>query len=125
PRKLLDNARVLLVDGRNPATHIAAAERARAGGATGGVDARRLGGGLGELLDLSDIVIGNERFAAEFSRSSDMKRSLVELTQMGPRIPVITLGEEGAIGHEGETLVRQPALPIEIYDTNGASEVFR
>jgi len=125
PRKLLDGARMLLVDGRNPALHIAAAERARAQGVTVVLDARRLGGGMGELLDLSDIVIGNERFAAEFSHSSDMKRSLVELTQMGPRVAVITLGEEGVIALEGETLVRQPALPIEVYDTNGASEVFR
>ena len=54
-----------------------------------------------------------------------MKRSLVELTQMGPRIAVITLGEEGVIALEGETLVRQPALPIDVHDTNGASEVFR
>jgi len=125
PRKLLDGARMLLVDGRNPALHIAAAERARAQGVTVVLDARRLGGGMGELLDLSDIVIGNERFAAEFSHSSDMKRSLVELTQMGPRVAVITLGEEGVIALEGETLVRQPALPIEVYDSNGASEVFR
>jgi sugar/nucleoside kinase (ribokinase family) len=44
---------------------------------------------------------------------------------MGPKIAVITLGEEGAIGLENETLVRQPALPIEVYDTTGASEVFR
>ena len=125
PRKLLDGARMLLVDGRNPALHIAAAERARAQGVTVVLDARRLGGRMGELLDLSDIVIGNERFAAEFSHSSDMKRSLVELTQMGPRVAVITLGEEGVIALEGETLVRQPALPIEVYDSNGASEVFR
>jgi len=125
PRKLLDGARMLLVDGRNPALHIAAAERARAQGVAVVLDARRLGGGMGELIDLSDIVIGNERFAAEFSHSSDMKRSLVELTQMGPRVAVITLGEEGVIALEGETLVRQPALPIEVYDSNGASEVFR
>ena len=91
PRTLLDDARILLVDGRNPRLHIAAAERARAQGVTVVLDARRLGGGMGELLDLSDIVIGNERFAAEFSHSSDMKRSLLELTQMGPRIAVITL----------------------------------
>jgi ribokinase len=124
-RNLFDDARVLLVDGRNPATQVAAAERARALGITVLLDARRLGPGMGELLDLSDIVIGNERFAAEFSHSSDMKRSLLELTQMGPKIAVITLGEEGAIALENETLVRQPALPVEIYDTTGASEVFR
>jgi sulfofructose kinase len=125
PRNLLDDAKILLVDGRTPATHIAAAERAKALGITVLLDARRLGSGMGELIDLSDIVIGNERFAAEFSHTSDMKRSLVELTKMGPRIAVITLGEEGAIALENETLVRQPALPIEVYDTTGTSEVFR
>ena len=125
PRNLLDDAKILLVDGRTPATHIAAAERAKALGITVLLDARRLGSGMGELIDLSDIVIGNERFAAEFSHTSDMKRSLVELTKMGPRVAVITLGEEGAIALENETLVRQPALPIEVYDTTGASEVFR
>jgi len=124
-RNLFDDARVLLVDGRNPTTQVAAAERARALGITVLLDARGLGPGMGELLDVSDIVIGNERFAAEFSHSSDMKRSLLELTQMGPKIAVITLGEEGAIALENETLVRQPALPVEVYDTTGASEVFR
>lgn len=125
PRNLLDGARLLLVDGGNPAAHIAAAERAKALGISVLLDARRLGAGMGELLDLSDIVIGNERFAAEFSHSSDVKRSLVELTKMGPRIAVITLGEEGAIALEHETLVRQPALAVDAYDTTGASEVFR
>jgi ribokinase len=125
PRSLFDGARLLLVDGRAPAAHIAAAERAKALGLTVVLDARRLGTGMGELLDLSDVVIGNERFAAEFSHSSDMKRSLLEITKMGPRIAVITLGEEGAIALENETLVRQPALPIDVYDTTGASEVFR
>lgn len=125
PRNLLDDAKMLLVDGRNPTVHIAAAERARALGVTVLLDARRLGTGMGELLDLSDIVIGNERFAAEFSHSSDMKRSLVELTRMGPKIAVITQGEEGAIGLESETLVRQPALSVDVYDTTAASDVFR
>jgi sugar/nucleoside kinase (ribokinase family) len=125
PRNLFDDTRLLLVDGRNPALHIAAAERAKALGVTVMLDARRLGTGMGELIDLADIVVGNERFAAEFSHSSDMKRSLMELTKMGPRIAVITLGEEGAIGLEHETLVRQPALPVEVYDASGASEVFR
>jgi sugar/nucleoside kinase (ribokinase family) len=125
PRNLLEDAKLLLLDGRTPAAQIAAAERAKGLGLTVMLDARHLGPGMGELLDLCDIVIGNERFAAEFSHSSDMKRSLLELTKMGPRIAIITLGEEGAIGLENETLVRQPALPVEIFDTTGASEVFR
>ena len=85
------------------------------------LDARHLGPGMGELLGLCDVVIGNERFAAEFSHSADMKRSLTELVKMGPRTAVITLGEEGAIGLEADTLVRQPALEIDVIDTTGAS----
>jgi len=76
PRTLFDDARMLLVDGRTPATEIAAAEKARALGITVLLDARRLGTGMGELLDLCDVVIGNERFAAEFSHSADNKRAL-------------------------------------------------
>jgi len=125
PRNLFDEARLLVVDGRAPAPQIAAAERAKALGLTIVLDARHLGPGMGELLGLCDVVIGNERFAAEFSHSADMKRSLTELVKMGPRTAVITLGEEGAIGLESDTFVRQPALEIDVIDTTGASEVFR
>jgi sugar/nucleoside kinase (ribokinase family) len=125
PRTLFDDARALVIDGRSPAPQIAAAERAKALGLMVILDARHLGPGMGELLGLCDVVIGNERFAAEFSHSADMKRSLNELVRMGPRTAVITLGEEGAIGLEGDTLVRQPALDIDVMDTTGASEVFR
>jgi ribokinase len=125
PRSLFDDARILLVDGRAPAPQIAAAERAKAQGLMVVLDARHLGPGMGELLDLCDVVIGNERFAAEFSHSADTKRSLTELTAMGPRLAVITLGEEGSIALEGETLVRQPALDVDVLDRTGASEVFR
>jgi sugar/nucleoside kinase (ribokinase family) len=125
PRTLFDDARALIVDGRAPAPQIAAAEKAKALGLTVVLDARHLGPGMGELLGLCDVVIGNERFAAEFSHSADTKRSLTELVKMGPHVAVITLGEEGAIGLEADTLVRQPALEIDVIDTTGASEVFR
>jgi sugar/nucleoside kinase (ribokinase family) len=125
PKTLLEDAGLLLVDGRMPAAQIAAAERAGALGIPVLLDARHLGPGMGELLDLCDIVIGSERFAAELSHSSDQKRSLIELTRMGPRIAVLTLGEEGAVGLEGDTLVRQHAVAVEVRDVSGASDVFR
>jgi sugar/nucleoside kinase (ribokinase family) len=125
PRALLDDAGLLLVDGRMPAVQIAIAERARTLGVPVLLDARHLAPGMGELLDLCDVVIGSERFAAEISHTSDIRRSLMELTKMGPRVAVLTLGEEGAIGLEGGTLVRQPALEVEVQDTSGASDVFR
>jgi sugar/nucleoside kinase (ribokinase family) len=125
PKALLDGAGLLLIDGRMPSVQAAAAERARAMSIPILLDARHLGAGMGELLDLCDVVIGSERFAAEISRSSDIGRSLIELTKMGPRVAVLTLGEEGAIGLEGEKLVRQGAIDVDVQDTSGASDVFR
>src|SRR5581483_10306015 len=84
PRTLLDDAGLLLLDGRWPAVQIAAAERAKARGALVMLDARHLGPGMGELLDLCDVVIGSERFASEISHTSDVRRSLAELVRMGP-----------------------------------------
>jgi sulfofructose kinase len=125
PRVLLDGAGLLLIDGRMPAVQAAAAERARALSVPILLDARHLGPGMGELLDLCDVVIASERFAAELSHSSDIPRSLLEITKMGPRIAVVTLGEEGAVGLEGDQLVRQNAIDVDIQDTSGASDVFR
>jgi sugar/nucleoside kinase (ribokinase family) len=125
PRTLFDGASALVVDGRSPAPQIAAAEKAKALGLQVILDARHLGPGMGELLDLCDVVVGNERFAAEFSHSADTKRALTELVKMGPRTAVITLGEEGAIGLEDDQLVRRPALDLDVLDRTGASEVFR
>jgi sugar/nucleoside kinase (ribokinase family) len=125
PRELLDDAALLLVDGRVPAAQIAAAERAKALGVPVLLDARHLGPGMGELLDLSDAVIGSERFAAEVAHSSDVKRSLREIVKLGPRVAVLTLGEEGAIGLESDAIVRAAAVPVEMYDSTGSSDVFR
>jgi sugar/nucleoside kinase (ribokinase family) len=125
PRGLLEGAGLLLIDGRSPAAQAAAAERARSMSIPILLDARHLGPGMGELLGLCDVVIGSERFAAEIAHSSDIGRCLIELTKMGPRIAVVTLGEEGAVGLEGEKMVRQGAIEVDIQDTSGASDVFR
>ncbi|MEO5768140.1 MAG: PfkB family carbohydrate kinase [Polyangia bacterium] len=125
PPTLFDQVRLLYVDGEMPAAQIVAAERARARGARVILGIRRMGPGLGELLDLADAVVASERVAAEIAHSSDMERSLVELTKMGPDIAVVTLGEDGAIGLHENKLVRQQALTVKIVDVTGAGSVFR
>ena len=125
PNELLDDAALLLVDGRMPTAQIAAAERANALGIPVLLDARRLDAGMGELLALSDAVIASERFAAEVAHSSDVKLSLREMVKLGPRVAVLTLGEEGAMGLESDAIVRAAAVPVEMYDSTGSSEVFR
>jgi sugar/nucleoside kinase (ribokinase family) len=124
PAGLLKDARMLLIDGSQPALQAAIAEKARDKGITVLLNASQLSGGMGELLSLSDIVIGAERFAHELAPSDDLGDSLREILNLGPRIALITMGESGAIGLEGSKLVEQEALDVFVADTSGAGDAF-
>jgi sugar/nucleoside kinase (ribokinase family) len=124
PSRLLTGATMLCIDGYEPALQAAVAEKARAKGITVLLNAASLSGGMGELLALSDIVIGSERFASEFAPSDQIETSLREITRVGPRVAVITLGNEGAMALEGDKLVTQEPLDVFVADTTGAGDVF-
>src|SRR3569623_1350179 len=74
PHDLFDGVRLAYFDAELPTLQIAAATRARARGARVLLGMRRLGPGLGELLDLADVVIASERVAAEISHTSELER---------------------------------------------------
>jgi sugar/nucleoside kinase (ribokinase family) len=124
PPRLLSGASVLCIDGYQPALQAAIAEKAREKDITVVLNAGHLGGGMGELLALSDVVIGSERFATEFAPSDHVEKSLREITRLGPRIAVITMGSEGAVALEGEKLVQQEPIDVFVADTTGAGDVF-
>jgi ribokinase len=124
PDRLLDGARLLCIDGSQPALQAAVAEKARAKGVTVLLNASQLSGGMGELLALSDIVVGSERFANEIAPSEELADSLREITRLGPRVAVITMGEAGAVALEGTKLVQQDAIDVFVEDTTGAGDAF-
>ena len=124
PPRLLQGAGLVCLDGYHPALQAAIAEKARKKGIPVLLNAGNLTGGMGELLALADIVIGSERFASEFAPSDDVEKSLREITRVGPRVAVLTLGHEGAVGLEGDKLVQQEPLDVFVADTTGAGDVF-
>jgi len=124
PDRLLDGARLLCIDGSQPALQAAVAEKARAKGITVLLNASQLSGGMGELLTLSDIVVASERFANELAPSDELANSLREITRLGPRTAVITMGEAGAVALEGTKLVQQDAIDVFVADTTGAGDAF-
>jgi sulfofructose kinase len=124
PPRLLDGASLLMIDGYQPALQAVVAEKARAKKIPVLLNAGHLVGGMGELLSLSDIVIGSERFASELAPSDDVQKSLREITRIGPRIAVITMGEAGAMALEDRKLVQQEAMDVAVADTTGAGDVF-
>lgn len=124
PPGLLKDASMLVIDGSQPALQAAIAEKAREKGITVLLNASQLSGGMGELLSLSDIVIGSERFANELAPSDELRDSLREILNLGPRIALITLGDSGSVGLEGSKLVEQEALDVFVADTSGAGDAF-
>jgi sugar/nucleoside kinase (ribokinase family) len=124
PAGLLGDAAMLVIDGTHPALQAAIAEKARDKGIKVLLNASQLSGGMGELLSLSDIVIGSERFAHELAPSDNMGDSLREILNLGPHIALITMGESGSVGLEGSKLVEQEALDVFVADTSGAGDAF-
>jgi sulfofructose kinase len=124
PPRLLLGASLLYLDGYQPALQAALAEKARAKKIPVLLNAGHLTGGMGELLSLADVVIGSERFASEFAPSDRIESSLREVTRLGPRVAVITLGPEGAMALEGDKLVQQDPLDVFVADRTGAGDVF-
>lgn len=124
PAGLLADAAMLVIDGSQPALQAAIAEKARDKGITVLLNASQLSGGMGELLSLSEIVIGSERFAHELAPADNLGDSLREILNLGPRVALITMGESGSIGLEGTTLVEQEALDVFVADTSGAGDAF-
>jgi sugar/nucleoside kinase (ribokinase family) len=121
---VLDDAKVLLVDGMQPGAQIATAEAARERGVRVLLGAGSLHEGMGELMALADVVIASERFLSEIAPRGELEDSLVELLRMGPSSAIVTLGEAGSIGLEGRKLVRQPAFEVRAIDTTGAGDVY-
>jgi sugar/nucleoside kinase (ribokinase family) len=124
PPGLLKDASMLIIDGSQPALQAAIAEKARDKKITVLLNASQLAGGMGELLALSDIVICSERFANELAPSDELRDSLREILNLGPKIALITLGDSGAVGLEGSKLVEQEALDVFVADTSGAGDAF-
>jgi len=124
PSGLLADAAMLVIDGSQPALQAAIAEKARDKGIAVLLNASQLSGGMGELLSLSEVVIGSERFAHELAPADNLGDSLREILNLGPRVALITMGESGSIGLEGTTLVEQEALDVFVADTSGAGDAF-
>lgn len=120
----LEGVGALVVDGHHPEAQIAAAEACRERGIPVFVDAGSLREGMGELVALADYLIASERFVTEVAPRGEVEDSLLELAEMGPRNVIITLGDAGAVGLEGDVMIQQPAHDVDAVDTTGAGDVY-
>ncbi|TXD37562.1 hypothetical protein FRC98_07680 [Lujinxingia vulgaris] len=123
---MLEGVDLLLLDGAYPAAQLALARSAKARGVSVVGELKRGGRAVAEmLLPWLDVVVTSERVASDLTGVGALQGICEGLLKRGPRVAVVTLGEEGAagMGEDGE-LLREEASSIEEVDVTGAGDVF-
>ncbi|HEU4848704.1 MAG TPA: ribokinase [Rubrobacteraceae bacterium] len=82
-----------------------------------------------ELLEKLDPLVVNEHEAAfllgrEVEGVKGALSAAPELLSSGPRSAVITIGEDGAVLADGESVEHLPAPEVDVVDTTGAGDAF-
>ena len=82
-----------------------------------------------ELLEKLDPLVVNEHEAAfllgrEIEGVKGALSAAPELLSSGPRSAVITIGEDGAVLADGDSVEHLPAPEVEVVDTTGAGDAF-
>ncbi len=80
------------------------------------------------VLESTYLVYVNRQEAEKitgFGDSHDKDRELLSaMSQMGPKVSVITDGSNGSFVYDGERFLRAGALPIDAYERTGAGDSF-
>ena len=122
--ELVRQAKILHLDGHNPAAALAAAKEARKHNIPVCLDAGTLRDGVRELLPYVTILIASEAFARLYTGENDLDKAIFKLREIGAEVTGITMGKEGSMTLDGDKIVRCPAFKIDPVDTTGAGDVY-
>jgi len=118
----LAGVRLLLLDATDLALATALAGRARADGVAVLLDLDAPAPGFEELLAQVDFPVVSGGFAA--AAYGGAEPALARLAALGAKLPVVTLGAEGALAWVDGRPLASPAFPVEVVDTTGAGDAF-
>jgi len=124
PADLVSAARVLLIDGVDPAAARAAAAAARAAGVPVVADVDRSCPDPGAVLPLIDVLLVSWEFARGWTHAARPEDALAALAEGGASVIGVTLGAGGALVAAGGPPVRLPAHAVAVVDTTGAGDLF-
>jgi len=124
PLAELKTAKSLLVDPVLLSTSIHAARTAREAGVFVVADLNRVDGPIAELVPHVDALIVPEEAGIKVAGKEDYPLALARLADLGPRLPVVTVGARGcwylAEGH----VYHCPAFKVRAVDTTGCGDSF-
>jgi len=123
--EMAGRAKILHVDGYDMEAAICFADECRAAGGIVVYDAGSVKDGTVELLARTDVAVASRVFAEKMFGHRDGEAACRALVEMGPSYAGVTLGDEGAVGLDGEEFFEVAPFPVEpVVDTTGCGDVF-
>ncbi len=77
-----------------------------------------------KIASLVDVVKPNETESETITKEVDPVIAIRRLSQMGVRVPIVTLADRGSLLLEGNKLHHIPPYPTEAVDPTGAGDVY-
>jgi ribokinase len=125
PVEEVRRAKVLFVDGNEPAAQLYAAKEAAAAGVPVIMDAGNEKRGMRELVPWTDVLIASRTFGRTVGGSEEPAAAARSLLGMGVRrVAAVTAGAQGAWFVTADEEFHQPAFAVETVDTTGAGDAF-
>ncbi len=79
--------------------------------------------GIAAVLPVTDFLLPNAQEARALYGTESLEAAAAGLAARGPLV-VVKDGADGALAHDGRTLLRTPAIPVAPLDTVGAGDSF-
>jgi sugar/nucleoside kinase (ribokinase family) len=124
-RSWITSARLLHVDGHDPATTSVAASWARASRIPVVADLDHMSQGLLRLLPFVDFPVTSKEFPVDATGEKNLLKALPQLQrEYGSRAVCATLGINGALAWDGSRFWYAPSYKVRVVDTTGAGDLF-
>ncbi len=124
-RDWITSARLVHVDGHDPATTSVAASWARASGIPVVADLDHMSPGLLRLLPFVDYPVTSKEFPTDASGEKNLLKALPALQKKyNFRAFCATLGVNGALAWDGHRFWYAPSFKVLVEDTTGAGDLF-
>ncbi len=124
-RSWVTSARLLHIDGHDPATTSIAASWARASNIQVVADLDHMTPGLLRLLPFVDYPVTSKEFPVAATGEENLLKALPQLQRKyGSRTVCATLGVNGALAWDGSSFWYAPSYKVRVVDTTGAGDLF-